>query len=70
MNYEYFINLDERGLFYADLRDEHGRTFYEVWDGQLIDDGFMRHVHDVDGLANHLQDVGIIPPGSTITLAN
>ena len=29
MQYEYFINLDERGEFYADVRDPDGNTVYK-----------------------------------------
>lgn len=30
MQYEYYINLDERGEFYADLRTPKGKTIAEI----------------------------------------
>jgi pyruvate/2-oxoglutarate/acetoin dehydrogenase E1 component len=30
MKYEYFVNLDERGMFSADVRDAQGKTVLEI----------------------------------------
>lgn len=68
----YYINLNERGSFYADVRNTSGESVYEVRMGNeleedctdLVEDGFMRHNKDVDGLANHLKALGVMPPGS------
>lgn len=67
----YFINLDERGDFYADVRDPSGSTIFEVRaddDGtiDLIEDGFMRDRSDLAGLSQHLRDLGIIAPDAEI----
>jgi len=51
MKYYYCINLNERGSFYADIRDIYGNTVYEIFAGDMLeseessifDDGFMRH---------------------------
>lgn len=64
--YTYHVNLDERGSFYADVRNEDGKTVLEVFGGNelpegessLVDDGFMRHFRDVDGLAEYMRSVG------------
>jgi hypothetical protein len=61
----FYINLDERGAFYADLRDENEESLYEIHsedDGSisLIEDGFMRHKEDLDGLQAYLVDMGMI----------
>lgn len=50
----YYVNLDERGDFYADVRDPSGETIFEIHaegDGSiaLIEDGFMRHKTDLAG---------------------
>ncbi len=65
--YEYHINLDERGLFYADVRDENDKSVYwikigygEDKDNNPMEDGFMRHTRDIQGLEAHLRDVGVI----------
>lgn len=65
----YYINLDERGDFYADVRDAAGKTIFEVRAGSslgedessIFDDGFMRNKDDVDGLTEYLQSLSIIP---------
>ena len=61
----YYVNLDERGDFYADVRNPDGETIFEIRaeeDGSiaLIEDGFMRHKTDLDGLRSHLVDLGLI----------
>jgi hypothetical protein len=61
----YYVNLDERGDFYADIRDPSGETIFELRaeeDGSiaLIEDGFMRHKTDLDGLRDHLVSLGLI----------
>jgi hypothetical protein len=63
----YFVNLDERGEFYADVRDETGNTVFEVRLGgddedtsDLVQDGFMKHRRDISGLQSHLIDIGLI----------
>ena len=61
----YYVNLDERGDFYADVRDPSGETVFELrteGDGTiaLIEDGFMRHKTDLEGLHDHLVGLGLI----------
>ena len=66
MKYTYHINLNERGCFYADVRDADGKTVFEVKGGDelpegessLVEDGFMRHLTDVDGLAEYMRSLG------------
>lgn len=72
--YTYHINLDERGSFYADVRDADENTIYELRaDGcelQQVEDGFMRHSRDVDGLADYLVDLSIMPANASLILEN
>jgi hypothetical protein len=61
----YYVNLDERGDFYADVRAPSGETVFEIHaeeDGSiaLIEDGFMRHKTDLGGLRDHLAELGLI----------
>jgi len=66
--YSYNVNLDERGSFYADVRDPKGKTVFNVRGGEelepdessLVDDGFMKNFRDVQGLQDYLRDVGVI----------
>lgn len=67
----YYVNLDERGDFYADVRDPSGGTVFELRaesDGSisLIEDGFMRHKTDHAGLRDHLVDLGLIGPDAEL----
>jgi hypothetical protein len=66
--YHYHINLDERGSFYADVRDENGKTVYEIKEGNelpegessIFEDGFMKHKNDLVGLEEYLKQMGIM----------
>ena len=56
------VNLDERGTYFADVRDANGNTVFEIHSNEdggidLIEDGFMKHKDDLDGLTEHLQNV-------------
>ena len=50
MQYEYHINLNERGYFFADVRDHEGETIFEIHGFDIFEDGFMSHEYDLDGL--------------------
>jgi hypothetical protein len=56
----YFINLDERGGFFADVRDSNDNTVFELHGYDIFEDGFMRHKDDLDGLKKYLIDLGIM----------
>ncbi|MEM0998434.1 MAG: hypothetical protein AAGN35_15345 [Bacteroidota bacterium] len=60
----YWINLDERGDFNADVRDRDKNTIWEIHDidhlGDLIQDGYMRHKGDVSGLEKYLRETQVI----------
>jgi len=64
----YFINLDERGSFQADVRDKDGTTLYEVRGGDelqeddesLVSMGYMSDFHDTTGLQGYLQQMGVL----------
>ena len=69
MRYEYHINLDERGDFYADVRDESENTVLEVRGFGVFEDGYMRRKNDISGLNSYLLDLGIIKDGDTLDIA-
>lgn len=64
----YYVNLDERGSFYADVRSVDNKTVFEVRAGNElgeddtdpVTDGFMKHLRDVDGLTTYLRDLEVI----------
>jgi len=74
MIYTYHINLDERGSFFADVRDIDGYTVYEINAGDLLgagetsifEDGFMRDSRDTESLKGYLEDLKVIPLHSQI----
>ena len=68
--FEYYINLDERGDFFADVRNQDGDTVFEIKGYDIFDDGFMKHKDDLDGLKNYLVDLGIIEPRDHISKEN
>lgn len=65
----YYINLDERGDFYADVRDTDGKSIFEINAGNrlgedessIFEDGFMRDKNDVAGLTDYLRSLKVIP---------
>lgn len=62
----YYINLDERGDFYADVRDVDGNTVYEIRGLDFFDDGFMSDKYDLIGLELLLTKLEVIPEGSDL----
>lgn len=72
--YGYYVNLDERGSFNADVRDRSGKSVYEVKAGDelkegessIFEDGFMKHKDDLVGLTKYLREMGVIEKDSII----
>ncbi len=65
----YYIDLDERGDFVADVRNTEGKTVFEIRAGNslhedessIFEDGFMRDKNDVSGLTEYLRSMEVIP---------
>lgn len=72
--YGYYVNLNERGYFEADVRSELGTSVFEVKSGlslpdgesSLMEDGFMNHAHDIGGLCTYLREMKIIESNAII----
>lgn len=67
--YQYVVDLDERGEFKAHVEDFRGAT---VWEGdipEMVEDGFMKHNKDVGGLEEYLKEHGILPGDASIAEA-
>lgn len=65
MKYTYHINLNERGEFYADVRDDNDTTVYEIRipneeGDNIFTDGYMRSITDTGGLEKYLRQIGIM----------
>lgn len=56
----YFINLDERGEFYADVRNAYDKPVFEISGFEIFEDGFMSHSRDLDGLKDYLVSLGVM----------
>ena len=67
MYYKYYVNLDERGEFNADVRAEDGTSVFEIHDidhlYELVDGGFMQNKKDLGGLLDYLCGIGILGSG-------
>lgn len=76
--YYYFINLDERGSFYADVRNQNDKTLFEIRDGDLLaedessifEDGFMKDKNDLAGLKSYLVSLKIMNPQQVLIKGN
>ena len=74
MKFTYTIDLDERGEFRLHVDNEFGITVFELHSEDaeisLVEDGFMRHGRDTEGLLDYLVDCGIASTGDTIALCD
>jgi len=62
--YGLYINLDERGEFYADVRDVNDKTVFEINTEEaedLVEGGFIKDPREPDEIESYLKDAGIIP---------
>ena len=66
--YRYFINLDERGEFYADVRNIRDSSIFEIKGFDIFEDGWMRHKHDMDGLKRYLVHLGLMKSDQRISM--
>lgn len=62
----FYVNLDERGEFSADVRDVNENSIYEIEfpcaddEMSLIEAGYMKNPRDISGLTDYLRQVGMI----------
>lgn len=68
--YRYFINLDERGEFYADVRNTRDRTVLEIKGFEIFEDGWMRHKHDLAGLKHYLVHLGLMTSDQRLSMGS
>lgn len=70
----YFINLDERGEFYADIRDENDNSLVEIdteYAEFLSDEGVVLKGHGaLTSIWNYFRTIGDIPYNSVLTKGN
>lgn len=66
----YYVNLDERGMFRADVRDPSGESVYEIEcegdDWSIFEHGWMENKADLDGLHGYLVYLGIATEGAEL----
>ena len=76
-SFGYFVNLNERGFFEADVRNSQGISVFQIKSGlslprgesDLIEDGFMKHGHDIKGLEKHLKEINVMPQAARLLSA-
>lgn len=57
---DYYINLNERGDFFADVRDrETDNTVFEIHGFDIFEDGFMDSTKDMTGLYEYMEYLGL-----------
>lgn len=56
---KYYINLDERGEFHADVRRDD-KTIFEIKGFEIFEDGVMKHKNDLEGLFDYLNHLGLL----------
>lgn len=76
------IDLDERGSFRGHVANQNDKSIFDFsneneetgWPDEdglwLVEDGFMSHGRDTDGLLKYLQDMGIARTTATLTLGD
>jgi len=70
--YTFHVNLDERGEFYADVRDSEGETVFEIDTMEahsLVEDGGLKHKLDLAGLEALMKTAGVIPKDAELVMA-
>lgn len=69
LNFGYYVNLDERGSFSADVRNMDGQTILEVETDDFgsvwfVEAGYMKDTQDITGLAEFAVKIGTLPVGT------
>lgn len=68
--YGYYVDLDERGVFQASVRDEDDSIIYSIDTSEdtfdIFECGFMRNTSDIQGLTGYLVDMEVIQPEDRI----
>jgi hypothetical protein len=68
--FSYYINLDERGEFYADVRNAEDDTVFEIHGFDIFEDGYMSDKNDLSGLQEYLVSLEIMPEDAELTKGN
>jgi hypothetical protein len=70
VEFKYYIDMDERGEFRADVRDENDNTVWETEGFEIFEDGFMKHKEDLSGLTKYLKSLDIMKFNDILTEGN
>ena len=68
--YRYFINLDERGCFFADVRNMRDSSIFEIKGFEIFEDGWMQHRSDLAGLKRYLIHLGLMTREQRLAMGN
>lgn len=76
--YTFHVDLDERGMFHASVRNRNDRVLFEIkLDEALpeeeqsnpIQDGWMKHNRDLKGLREYLVHLGVVTDKAVLVTA-
>ncbi len=69
--YKYYVNLDERGEYYADIRDENETTIVEIDTeyAQFLSEERVK-LDNMTSIWNHFRTIGMIEYKSILTKGN
>lgn len=68
----FYVNLDERGEFFADVRNSQHVSVFSVRipsddeSMDLVDAGYMSHPKDIGGLTDYLREMSVIGPDDRV----
>lgn len=71
MSYTYHINMNQRGEFYADIRDKDEDTIYEIQteDAEYLGEDFEVNVLEPESVRKYLTSIGILSVDDTLEAA-
>lgn len=72
--FSYYIDLDERGSFFAHVENSAGTEVFRILAGEelpedetsIFEDGYMKHKEDLTGLKDYLITLGIMKPNQNL----
>lgn len=75
VTFTHHVNLDERGSYSADVRNDKEQTVFVIKSGNeleegesdIFDDGFMKNKEDMKGLKDYLITLGIMGSQDKLT---
>lgn len=68
--FNYMIDLDERGEFQAHVKNSKGNVVVDIDGFDLVEDGWMKHTRDIDGLKEFLVTARMMKDNDELVLGD